>query len=601
MKRIISAYKEIIAIIYSQRPFVVLSCIFIALLSGAINPLLVWVSEEVFNRGIDVALGKLTLEAYIPILILFLMCMLLPQVFTLFQNLYIWPNSRLIIKTAYKGKMLQKLQLLKYEHFESEASMEIIDKAYSRAEEAALHLFPSGFYSLLFSIVSIGGVLYLFAKVRWWLLFTILIPFIIDTYTTYLNKFNIYEEMDSYWNRERQYSIIGKMLRSREYMKESRLFQSANHIIETYRKRLHQRNREFEKFYFMYLKKHFISQNIAKIAQIGNALLLLWIYIQGHMNIGQLIALTISVFTSLYSSLGRFVNVFRWMGNHMKAYMYYDRYFALSENTYGEIDEIPKDTSIDFIDVCFTYPQTERRILNHISFHVDNGEKVSLVGKNGEGKSTIIKLLLGLFQPDSGTILIGGQPISSFSQTVRKKLFGPIFQDFMRYSMTLRENIGIGEIDKCYDMNALEIAIHKARVDTFLHALPQRENTVLNRDFDDGFDLSGGQWQRVAIARAFMGNKPILILDEPTSQLDPLAESEIYADFAQISTGKTALLVTHRLGSTTITDRILVVNDGVIAETGTHDELMQRQGLYAEMFLTQRQWYVQNEEATLHE
>ena len=171
--------------------------------------------------------------------------------------------------------------------------------------------------------------------------------------------------------------------------------------------------------------------------------------------------------------------------------------------------------------------------------------KSSIVSENGEGKSTMIKLLLGLFVPDKGEILVGGKKLNDYPLSVRTKIFGPVFQDFSRYSLTLKENIGIGDIDKINDDEKIKEAAQKGKVDVFAEKFEKGYDTLLGRDFEGGVDISGGQWQRIAISRAFMGNKPVLLLDEPTSQLDPVAEADLYNEFADMAENKTAIFITH--------------------------------------------------------
>jgi ATP-binding cassette subfamily B protein len=233
-----------------------------------------------------------------------------------------------------------------------------------------------------------------------------------------------------------------------------------------------------------------------------------------------------------------------------------------------------------------------------LSFVVREGEKISVVGENGEGKSTVVKLLLGLFLPDSGEILINGKSLFAYSDKARSCIFGTVFQDFVRYSISAKENVELGNIDAA-SAETFSEAIKKAQADEFIVGLSNGADTLLGRDFDGGVDLSGGQWQRIAIARAFMGDKPVLILDEPTSQLDPIAESKLYGEFAEMAAGKTAIFITHRLASTMITDRIFVISDGKITENGTHTELMQQGGLYADMFEAQKQWYIFDHETDI--
>ncbi|MCL2056373.1 MAG: ABC transporter ATP-binding protein/permease [Oscillospiraceae bacterium] len=599
MKRIFRAYRELLGILFAESPFLVISVFVSAIITGAIVPVSIWVNSRIFNLGLSVASGEMPFARYIPYLVLFVVLIILPVIIgDLFIFSYAEPRSQLILRTAYKGKMLQKLKRLRYEHLESEASMEIVDKAYNRAENAARHMFPMYVNTTLSAIVATAGTLYLFFSVKWWFLLTILVPFALQTWLAQKFYFNIYDELEKYWNKERQYGILGNILRSRDFIKENRLFQSSDYMIDTYRKRLANRNREYEKFYFKHLRRNFTKQNITKITQIGNALLLLWLYTQGGISIGLLITLTIAIFTSLYSwsGLDGCTIFFRASGFHIKTFDFVGKYFGLSEDEYGSDDEIPADLTIEFDNVHFKYPGTEKEILKGLTFKVNHGEKVSIVGENGEGKTTMIKLLLGLFQPDSGEIRIGSKPLSSYSQETRSRLFGPVFQDFVKYSITLSENVGVGDVDKVNDNQAVAFAMRKAKTDAFAKNLPDGVNTLLGRDFEGGVDLSGGQWQRIAIARAFMGDKPILILDEPTSQLDPMAESRIYSEFAEMSEGKTAVFITHRLGSTMITDRIYVIADGRISQSGSHGELMEQGGLYMDMFSAQKQWYVKDGE-----
>jgi len=316
--------------------------------------------------------------------------------------------------------------------------------------------------------------------------------------------------------------------------------------------------------------------------------------INGDLSIGMAISLTIALFTTLLASHGSLdgcTHLFRWGGFHVKTFVFYDKYFALENEKRGEINELPDTFSIEFNNVWFKYPGTEKDVLCGLTFCINSGEKVSIVGENGKGKSTMVKLLLGLFEPDSGDIKVGGRLLCDYSREALQKMFGTVFQDFTRYNLTLEENVASGDIEKLENKQAIAVAIKKAKVDKFAGELVDGNDTLLGRDFKGGVDISGGEWQRVAIARAFMGEKPVLILDEPTSQLDPMAESQLYQEFSEMSAGKTAIFITHRLGSTAITDRILVISNGCITQSGSRDDLLSTGGIYADMWNAQKQWY----------
>jgi len=604
MKRAVRAYSEILHILFQESPLIIAAAFASAILSGINVPVSVWINSRIFDLGLSVASGETPFVSYVPYLILFVLSALLPVVAgDILDSSYIRPKCQLILRTAYKGRMLQKLKRLRYEHLESPSSMEIIDKAYYKAEKVMLTLFPQTIQQIISAGIAAAGTLYLFAAVKWWFLPVILIPFALETWLAQRSNYDIYKEMEQYWGQERSYSVLGDMLRSRSHVRENALLGISDYLIEVYRGRVRKRNREYERYFFKHLRHNFLKQNITKLVQIGTALLLLLLYADGQIRIGELLALSLTLFTGLFTrkGLNGLVESIRVSGRYMKAFEFYDSYFGLSEEEYGDENAMPESYEIEFDNVSFTYPGTSKKILDGISFKIAHGEKVSIVGKNGEGKSTMIKLLLGLFEPDSGEIRIGGKPLNSYSWSVRCRLFGAVFQDFMKYCITLKENIGVGNPDKMNDMLKLSEAMHKAGVDSFAEGLPEGIDTLLGREFENGIDLSGGQWQRIAIARAFMGDKPILILDEPTSKVDPVSESRIYSEFAEMAEEKTAVFITHRLASTMITDRILVMDSGRIVQSGSHDELMASGGLYADMFRIQKQWYIREDQTEKQE
>ncbi len=538
------------------------------------------------------AAGALTLERYVPYLVLFAACALVP---TLISEVFIFgyaqPRSMLILRTAFRARMLHKLKKMRYEHLEAEESAEIIDKAYHRADQSARHMFPMYVFWSVSSLVQSVGLLWYFGSVRWWLPLAILAPLALQIPLESRRQMSIYDELEKYWKAERRYGILGEMLRSRETVKETRLFRSSPFLIDTYGRRLNARNREYEGYYLKHLRGVLLGGNITRLSTIAIATILLVLFLQGGMSVGIFIALSLQVFGGLYYTLRGSTTVLRASFYHINFFDYYDQYFALSDDRSGTVDELPASFEIEFRDVWFRYPGTDRDILKGLDFKVEAGEKASIVGENGEGKSTMVKLLLGLYEPDRGRILVGGRDLAELTPKAKTRIFGPVFQDFVRYSISLGENIGIGDVENVADSAKVRAAAAEGGADAFASGLEKGYQTLLGRDFEGGVDLSGGQWQRVALSRAFMGEKPVVILDEPTSQLDPMAESALYGEFAEMARGRTAVFITHRLASTMITDRILVIRGGVVTETGTHEELMARGDLYARMFEAQRQWY----------
>jgi len=251
----------------------------------------------------------------------------------------------------------------------------------------------------------------------------------------------------------------------------------------------------------------------------------------------------------------------------------------------------PMRQGIRFDNVGFRYPDTDTWALRNLSFELKAGETLALVGENGAGKTTIVKLLTRLYDPDEGQITIDGIDLRDLSLSEIHANIGVIFQDFIRYSLPARDNISVGRIEARADQSRIEHAAEQSLADGVIARLPKGYDQQLGRLFRDGRDLSGGEWQKVAIARAYMRDAELIILDEPTAALDAKAEAEVFARFKGLAHGKTAVIISHRFSTVRMADRILVLDNGGILEAGTHEELVALQGRYAELFELQAAGY----------
>ena len=245
----------------------------------------------------------------------------------------------------------------------------------------------------------------------------------------------------------------------------------------------------------------------------------------------------------------------------------------------------------EFQDVSFVYPGTERRVLEHLNFRLEPGERIALIGQNGQGKTTIVKLITRLYDPTAGRVLLDGVDLRDYDIEDLCKEIGVIFQDFMRYEMTARENIAVGRIEYLPDLPRIEAAAEKSLADGVIQRLAKGYDQMLGRRFEGGVDLSGGEWQKLALARAYLRESQVLILDEPTAALDARAEYEVFARFNELTEGKMALFISHRFSTVRMAERIIVLENGAIAEEGSHERLVARGGRYAEMFELQASSY----------
>jgi ATP-binding cassette subfamily B protein len=251
----------------------------------------------------------------------------------------------------------------------------------------------------------------------------------------------------------------------------------------------------------------------------------------------------------------------------------------------------PLQTGFQFENVGFRYPGSQRWAVRGLSFAFEPHERIALVGENGAGKTTLVKLLARLYDPDEGRILLDGVDLREYDLDSLRKNIGIIFQDFVRYDFVLRENIGVSQIEALGDEARIREAARRSLADSVVKRVPQGYDQMLGKRFDNGVELSGGEWQKVALARAYMRDAQVLILDEPTAALDARAEYEVFLRFAELTKGRMAVLISHRFSTVRMADRILVLKDGELVDDGTHEELVARGGLYAELFSLQAAGY----------
>ena len=251
----------------------------------------------------------------------------------------------------------------------------------------------------------------------------------------------------------------------------------------------------------------------------------------------------------------------------------------------------PIRSGFEFRDVAFGYPGSERTVVRNLSFRLDAGEKIALIGENGTGKTTIVKLLARLYDPVAGSILLDGIDLREYSVEDLRREIGVIFQDYMRYDMTARDNIAFGKIESGGDQARVEQAAYKSLADNVVGRLSKGYEQMLGRRFEGGADLSGGEWQKFALARAYMRDAQLLILDEPTATLDARAEYEVFQRFADLTRDRMAVLISHRFSTVRMADRILVLDGGEIKEQGSHEQLLALGGQYAQLFELQASGY----------
>ncbi len=320
----------------------------------------------------------------------------------------------------------------------------------------------------------------------------------------------------------------------------------------------------------------------------------IWRTASGSLSIGSMTFLTLAI-QQASSNIEQIFSTIAGIGDQALFLTDLLAFFEMKPTIQSKPNALPAPRPIvrgvEFRNVSFSYPGNSRRVLDNINFELHTGERLALIGENGQGKTTIVKLITRLYDPTEGQILLDGVDLREYDLEDLHREIGVIFQDFMRYEMTALENIAVGRVEAIGDLDLLKGAARKSMADQTIERLPLGYDQMLGRRFEQGVDLSGGEWQKVALARAYLRDAQLLILDEPTAALDARSEFEVFRRFAELTTGKMALFISHRFSTVRSADRILVLENGRIAEEGTHAQLSSLGGRYAEMFEMQASSY----------
>ncbi|TXG79398.1 MAG: ABC transporter ATP-binding protein [Thermomicrobiales bacterium] len=394
----------------------------------------------------------------------------------------------------------------------------------------------------------------------------------------------------------RMMSYFTNVLTTDSFNKEIKLYTLGDHFIDRYD--------EIAQGYYAETRSLLIRRYLAGfgwgaltiVASSATFLYVALLAVRGAISLGQLTIFTQAaqqVQNSFQGILGGFQGIYEHGLYLSTLYELLDRSPQIEAPANPMAVRRPFQQGIEFRNVSFTYPGRTEPALDNVSFTIGLGETIALVGKNGAGKSTIVKLLGRLYDPQAGQILIDGVDVREYDPSELRAQFGMMFQDFAMYQLPVAENIGVGNVERVLDRTAIESAATRGGATRLIEGLPDQYDTVLGKWFEDGHQLSGGEWQRIALSRAFMRDAQILILDEPTSALDAEAEYDLFARIKQLAEGRMAIFISHRFSTTRRADRILVLENAKLIEQGTHAELMQVDGRYAELFNLQAESYLE--------
>ncbi|MCQ2524973.1 MAG: ABC transporter ATP-binding protein/permease [Lachnospiraceae bacterium] len=517
----------------------------------------------------------------------------------------VWVGSKLwaryiYVRTNVITERIEKALGIRYEFLERAETLDIHERACQAVSgnnngvEGMMRLLETLAVNFVTVIVTFVAVLVLDIRLVLVLIVLAIIQYIYHRFCIRYDKKNVWDKLGKTW---RQINYMERVTQDFDYAKDIRLFSLQDFLLDKQEKIFKNRWKKFDLHQNIWLS-HAAVVNVALL--IGKAVIygtLFWAVVNKDMTVGNF-TLFFSLSMSFSQSLVEFLRRF---GDYGRASLEVDdfrSFMDLSDDEGVEFENIPESSSyvIEFKDVSYKYPEADEYALKHLNLKIDASEKLAVVGINGAGKTTMIKLLLKLYQPTEGSILLNGKDIKNYRREDYYKLFAPVFQDVEIFAFPMAENVSMKGMDDTDVNKAIECVVEAGLKDK-LESLPKGIKTELLKIVDDeGVDMSGGERQKLALARALYKNAPIVVLDEPTSALDAIAEQRLYESFDKMIGNKSAVYISHRLASTRFCDKIAMFKSGEMIEYGTHDELVALDGEYARMFELQAQYYQEESE-----
>ena len=518
----------------------------------------------------------------------------------------------LALRARYRTALTEKRTRLEYRLLEQSETWDLIQRAAANPEGGRLKATYFHLVDLAAFIIKVGGLMAILASTVWWLPLAVIAVAGAALFLGVRGGKALYSAEREAAEHDRRLNYLGDVMLGREAAAERTLFGASGMLTGLWRvvfkNALGIRFRARLKWYLNAYALNLTNQLIWVLLMV----LLLAPLQTGAVSIGLFLALT-QAFTK-FDIVWGFMDTVNGLAADAEFFKDLTTFLALPEET-GKVRTSSDDTTpapsplpprsndfsrspalLELRDVSFRYPGTERLILDGLNLTLEAGKHYALVGANGCGKTTLTRLITGLYPVEAGSIRINGRDITDYTYPELRALFSIVYQDFARYGVSLYDNVFLGQEFTANGglaggLTSERQVFERAGLGALIDQLPRGADTPLGKYVPDGMDISGGEWQRVAMARSLARPSALRILDEPTAALDPVAESELYASFERLTAGATTLLITHRLGATKTADVIMVLDGGRIVETGSHAELMRLGGLYSRMYESQRYWY----------
>ena len=561
----------------------------LVLFANGVVQIVVTYGTELFFNSVSLGARERAVSPAIFFSFLFLMAAILTSHILNGCDNYLGTSVHVVLIGKFEKRMHKKAVKLDPVLFEDTEFLDHVNKAFQGSGVSGCTFVLEAFMVVMFSqvpyMILMSIYLYTLKPVLSICIFLVFVPIVICQYIR-IHAFSELEDETVPYRRE--YAYYQECVTGREYFKETRMLGAYRYFSRLIRETIEKINGRAWKCYGKMAWLEILMRFITLLGYVGVLLLLVYYVINGSISVGAFAAVFSSVavmFDMIESAVGQQLGgAFEKMSmviNYMK--------FLDMEEMQGEEATVDYSKGIRLENVSFSYKGSEGMAVKNVSLTIRNGETTAIVGENGAGRSTLVKLLIGLYRPAQGEVRIGQVNTKNTKmQSYQRKISG-VFQNYQKYKMTLEDNVIISAFNE-QKTDKVNRILEEVDIDVDGEDYPKGMDTVLSTEFG-GTDISGGQWQRVAIARGMYREHEVIVLDEPTASIDPMEEYALYNEFRAMAKDKTAILVTHRMGSCKIADRIVVMDAGQIVEEGTHEELMDRNGKYREMYVAQAQWY----------
>lgn len=608
----------IIRLVWKTGPWILFAMMFFAAFQGVMPVVSARISQLVLNSmqesaaagSFNGSFGEFLAHTVFFLLVFMFAFNIVNSLVNTLKNTVTRIAGELVVRTV-KLEIMNKAKELDICSFDLPAFYEKLENANREAGMRPIQILSSTF-SIVSAVITLVSFIVILAAELWWAALVMIAVSVPSAIINFYYRRKNFQYMRRRSKDRRQMNYYADLMVNKDMAKEIRMFGLANTFIERYRETF---GRYYAGIRALILKENAWHVIITIVSSLVNCAFYAWfayLVVKGEHQIGDYSMYT-GALGQIAGQVGALIAI--------SATIYEGTLFI--DNLTSFLDEKPtvvpvlteeqkadgprkvahgQAHTIEFRHVSFVYPGTERKVLDDVSLLIRPGETLVLVGLNGAGKTTLLKLLTRLYDPTEGVILLDGEDIRSYDVEDLYRMYGIIFQDFGKYAVSVSENIRFGDIRKDTDEAAIRKAAEEADATDYISHLPDGFNTPLMRIFEeDGIELSIGQWQKLAIARAFYSDSDVLILDEPTASLDPMAEQEIFNQFDRLRADKTTIFVSHRLSSATVASKIAVLEYGKLIEEGDHRTLMAKRGRYYELFSTQAKRYVTEGEAVLED